>query len=419
MTDARARVTGHALDRTDAAWAGLEFTYVFFGLALPPLADVRRALAMVMEVDPLIGSRIDLVRGTYHPVEAAYVQRRTRELVTDGVPPGLRPETALDNLDVDLGDAPFRLLVGQGELAVCWSHALGDAWSCFTFIKHLLEQARTPHRLPLTWDSIASRRRDLLVAWSVIRRPGSVVRAVRRREEFSGGRYELASLRTSGERHHTSLSTSDADFLTDLARSRARRGVRTTTASIVLTGLRKHVAHRLATPVPGAEIIFDTRSLSAETHRAFGNWVAGVYVRPDDDGSVESVAAAAKEIRQRGYPFIAAAAARRRARPRSAADRMVLAPQGRPQLTLTFLNRGGPQQGYLWHPDRQHFLVGSGPPNGLDTLMIGGREREGRLDLSLDHYPSHWDTEAVQQVIEDFFADPWGDSVPPVPGGAR
>ena len=404
---------GRRFDRTDAAWAGIDYTYVWLGLDLPPIAELRRALVTVMDLDPLIGARLDLPRCRYHPVAPADRAARAEELVTDALPDGLRPETALNQFELDLGSRPFLLFVGERDLVVRFAHAFGDAWSCNTLIKHLLAQARTDERLPLPWDTLAPVRRDVFALRWVLQRPRALLAALRHRGELSGGTYELASLRTLQEPLDHVATTSPAGFVQHLSAERKRRGFETSTAAIMLTGIRRHLTARGLPPLPGAEMLFDTRGGSKVTARAFGNWAAGVYVNPTDDDDLQAVGAEFRRVRDAGFPFLAAAAARRRAGLQSRGDKLVLAPLGRPRLTLTHLNRGGPQLGMPWLADNaDHHVLSGCAPNGLETILIGGREMEdGRLGLSLSFHPAGWPSDVIRSVVEAFMDDPFGDSL--------
>lgn len=234
-----------------------------------------------------------------------------------------------------------------------------------------------------------------------MRRPGAVLTAARHRRAFSGGVYEPSELRTSHHRSSTVVHTSAPGFVPALGRERDALWPGASLAGVVLVRVRAALGRHLTTPEPGVEMLFDVRRDSASTRRAFGNWAAGITVRPEDDDDPVSVTSEIRRIRESGVPHVAAAASRLRARNARTGGRQVLTPGDRPHLTLSYLNRHGPLARLPWDPASTPVVGLAAVPNGLGSVSVSAHETGDRLSLSLCFYDHVWSRDAVAAAVAE------------------
>lgn len=408
------------LDRTDLGWSGSDYTYVATGLALPDRDRVLDAVARHVEQDPLLYSEVDLARGRYRPTVDRSPRERAAQVVGDDLDPGLSTQEVLDLMEEEpLGHDRLRLHLSPGRVALRFSHGAGDAWSCLQALVHLQRLALDEGPVPLSYDVLAPRRRDAVLVREALRRPGAVLHALRHRRELGGGEYVPSSAHPGTAQASTISMTSDHGLVARLKQQREHFPDRVSVPAVVAIGVRRHLTDLVGPPEPGAEVLFGTRTGSASA--AFGNWAAGVYVRPRtaagdpaDDDPVATTRTIAG-VRDRGLPWLAALSSRRRAGDVASGDAWVLAPTGRPRLCLSHLNQGGPQRLLRGIDGAPVLLASGGRPNGLETLLVATRETQGALDVSLSFHPAAYPRPLAEELVRRVLADPWGGFDLPTP----
>lgn len=402
-------MTGRRLTRMEpanAAWCGLESRRAFLGLGLPPADSIRRAVHDLLTEPSPASVYLDTASRRQRVLTPEECREWSTEMVQDVVDPGGGVPDMLSGVGSSLGHYPFMMVVGPDRLGLRMSHAVADGRSCLMLLAHLLEVARGRNAADVPWTVVGPARRDLVTALLLARRPDSVAKAWQRRHELGGGTYEVAEETVGHRGFETVHRASDSSFLPRLREQRDLLWPGASLASVVLCGLRSSLrAHGLA-PQPGVETVFDVRRDFPGGATAFGNWSAGVFIRPDDDHSPTSVTHAFVATRQMGYPVVAAAASRRRGRHTGSGTRMVVRPTGRPRLALSYLNAHGPVASLPWAAGGPRALAVSAPPNGLETISIAGQEIGDVLNLSLSVYEGSWPLERVARALDDFVAQP-------------
>jgi hypothetical protein len=394
------------MDPTDIAWRDIESCRVMVGIDVPSLGALRAAVSTIARQHPKLGLALDQQHGRHTSLTEPERVEWPSRLVRQGPQYLSEPAAGFDHDGGPLGTAPLRLTVGDNWCSLRMAHAFGDGWSSLTVLGHLLAQATSTTPLPVPWRQLRPTTRDLVLAGWLARRPGAVASALRNRRSLRGGAYEPEDRRVSQMQHTTLFRVSPPAFTQTLRHLRDSRWPEASLASMVLVGVREEVGRQLPDPVPGTEVVFDTRGASPATERAFGNYAAGVFVRPTDDLDPAEVAQAMTRARDRGLPIVASAATRRRSRA-PYAGRQVAAPTGRPRFAFSFQHGRGPASRLPWR-DGERALALSSTPNGSDTITVSCQEVEDQLHLSLSFYDCSWPSAVVGAAIERFYADPFG-----------
>lgn len=392
----------HTMDRTDAFWDGVEFVRMLLDVDLPDPQALRRTLRGIALATP-VGAWVDADSGAWVRVDERDVEQWLDRVLIESPLVVVEPRHAVHLLHEPLGDLPFRIMTGPRWLALRQNHALGDGWSSFHLLAHLLRSAvgeREPADVP--WQHLSSVRRTASSA-AVARRVDSVARAFARRSTLRGGPYELADLHTATREPTIVYRTSEPGFSADLRRVRDAAFPGASAAGVTIAGLRRSLEASLGPVRPGTEFVFNTRS--GATANAFGNFSTGLFLRTDDDSSPEAVTAAMAEARRIGLPEVAVAASRLRRRRRTGGQRLVAAPLGSPRLTLSYTHGHGPL-GLVPGIGPQSVVALATVPNGLETVTVSAFEVGGQLRLTLSFYADAWAPARVAEAVDAFLSDP-------------
>ncbi|SHF49101.1 hypothetical protein SAMN05443575_0084 [Jatrophihabitans endophyticus] len=419
MTSPRSREPGAGVDphptpaprwrdlaASDRAWCGIVYVRAVTRIDMPPAADVRRALADLGRERPEIGRWTMPVPPRWRRVEPAERDEWLEHVIAVSVEGGADTDRVLALNRAPLERVPLRVLVGPDWIGVRMSHAMGDGWTVNTFLGHLLARA-ADRRAPVSWTVLSQRRRDLVIARAALTRLPTLAHAVRHRRELAGGVYEPAAAHADRLADRTVTLVSDTGFLRELRAVRDDWFPGTSAAVVATVGLRAALTRSsLPAPRPGFECLYNTRSEAAGTASCWGNWSAGVYIRPADDLSPAAVAAEMTRVRASGLAELAHASLRARARHADPTTVTMPRAEGAPRLTMSYT------QAHLVDPLFPGLRVGEteigthARPNGVESVTVSAVECAGRLSVGLAFFPDIWDDAVVRESVSAFLAGP-------------
>lgn len=394
------------MDVTDRCWAGVEFTRVHVGLDMPAPEQVRRALRTLATLSPEIGRWTTMAPPSWARLSADEMSDWLERVLRVSDERGASAARAIEVNDDPLGELPFRLVIGPDWLSLHQSHAIGDGQSVLMFLGQLLTQARSTEILPLRWTTVPARRRNRLIAHAVLRHLRSMPYVLGHRGELAGGTYEPAALRADSLDHVAMPFVSEPGFTTRLRTVRDEHFPQASVVGLTTVALRAALDQAIAPMRPGFECLYNTRSQADGTGAAWGNWSTGVYLRPADDLSPEDVTAAMRRARDLGLPSYAAAAQRLRGRRASGDSVQVVAPDGAPRLTMSYIREEVTTQTIPGVRVGEYVVSSRTRPNGLDSITSQAIEAAGRVALNMAFFPQVWSVDAVTRAVEAFFADP-------------
>ncbi|MGZ4475516.1 MAG: hypothetical protein ACXVWW_07395 [Nocardioides sp.] len=387
-------------DPVDLAWRGIGYIRAYLRMDIPDAALIRRALRQIATISPQVG-RWCHPDGHWRPVGEREMDAWLDLHVFASPLHAIAPELAFTLPPHLRARQRFSVMVGDDWLLVTADHEFGDGLTVDTFVGHLLRQARSEETLELPWRVATAWERDRDIAAGLLRNARSLPYVVRHRRELAGGSYAI----DEQERTPTTVvALSDLRFTAAVRHLRDRLYPDASMAAIVIAGIRAGLARCVAEVRPGFECLYNSRRPHAGLP-LWGNWSAGLYVRPHDDHDPVAISEAMVEVRDRGLPAYALAAMRARGRHTIDTHAPSAAATGAPRLTVSYFGQHTVAMLPGVRPG-ESLIATFSHPNGPDSISVQAVELGGRLSLSAAFNPEVWPRNHVQEALRDFLASP-------------
>lgn len=400
------------LDAIDRSWAGVAYVRAFTGVDVPGAPALRSALLDLARHRSEVGRWIDEAEPRWRPVDATEWDDWLDRSLAHDAEPGVTTQVGMERNLAPLAGPPIRVLAGPDWISVRASHTASDGWANLAFVGELLRRAaafeagQQAGGADVPWTVFSSRRRDAIIVRETVRRLPTLAHAVRHRRELAGGEYEPASAAADSLADRT-YALADPQVIGRVRELRAAWFPDASAAAVVMTGLRAALESAdLPACRPGFECLFNTRDERMGTATAWGNWSAGIYLRPADDRSPDAVSEEMRRVRASGLPELAHASLRARARRSSSATITMPKAEGAPRLTMSYTAgrlisdlvpglRAGESEIGTWTR-----------PNGTESITVQAIECAGRLTVGLSFFPDVWPADVVCGAVSAFLADP-------------
>lgn len=392
------------MDAIDRSWSGIWYIRSFLDLDMPSYDRLRAGLASLVAVSPEVGRWFSPA-----PPRWGVLTEADRETWLDAAlvrvdEPGPDAQRTFDLQRELLGDQPFRVLVGPDWISIRITHAMADGHMVNALVGHLLDRGHSDTPLDLPWTTIPARHRDRLILRDVAGHLGTLVWALRHRAELAGGSYEPAALHADAMSDLTVVANSRAGFPRELRELRDRWFPGASAAAVAKVAFRGAFATTLPEPRPGFECLFNGRPAGLAT--CWGNWSAGVFIRPQDDYSPLATSTEMVRARDAGLPGLAFASLRLRGRGASGDSVQVAAREGAPRLTMSYTQEHATNSVIPGLRAGRSSIGTLTRPNGVDTITVQVVELAGRLSVGTSFYPDVWARADVETAIDRFLTDP-------------
>ncbi|MCK9893713.1 hypothetical protein [Frankia sp. AgB32] len=346
-------------------------------------------------------------------------------------------------------DLPLRILLGRDHVLFEMSHLVGDGQQLDPIWAELLARAADGGVPRWAGDSGPRLALPRAIAATFGRDAGRLARVVRdpqRRAVAPPARAGTAAPARAGERGSTTpggditaaidagptataagadgvfatgladpgcvIRRSGPDLLREVRAARGDRSAGRSVAGILFAATWSAVEKAgLPTPPPGMWVLFDGRRYVPVPTRAKGNFVAGIFLEPEDPGDPAAISAAMREVIDSGRPVatMAAAAARQLVPVPRQPSGSASAAAPAPTLALNYLPRLSRIGELPWQGEVSERVLGLAPtPAEGGGMTVTLAELAGCLHVSATFDAALFDREAVRMMADLLCTDPLG-----------